>query len=277
MVPELACTSASPGRPLKIQTAESHWLHTSGWSLRRCMSNTHPADTDGGGQNPTLRNTDLKVVHASKAESRFSSYLYFSLVNFYFQTWKFLCLRLIWEGTFQCIWCVGGSWTQLRDCALPFNLSSSLWICECQDWYFQSPACAKLRLIHPASHDGTCPHHRPIVWQEAHSNSRFQNITPKTREKNIFEIFSQKLMFIINLVIADSVPINQVKLYFLFYYAYDLATHYRFYNTCLLQKMIHFFIYSLICSASVYWLSTRCQTLLGCENRDKYAHCLLGQ
>ena len=60
-------------------------------------------------------------------------------------------------------------------------------------------------------------------------------ITPKTREKNIFEIFSQKLMFIINLVMADSVPINQVKLYFLFYYAYDLATHYQFYNTCLLQ------------------------------------------
>lgn len=59
-------------------------------------------------------------------------------------------------------------------------------------------------------------------------------------------------MFIINLVMAGSMPINQVKLYFLFYYTYDLATHYQFYNTCLLQKMIHFFIYSLICSASVY-------------------------
>lgn len=149
---------------------------------------------------------------------------------------------------------------------------------ECQDWYFQSVACAKLRLIHLVSHDGTCPHHRPIVWQETHSNSRFQNmITPKTREKNIFEIFSQRLMFIINLVMADSVPINQVKLYFRFYYAYDLATHYQFYDTCLLQKMTHFSIYSLICSASVYWLSTWCQTLLGWENRDKHTHCLLGQ
>lgn len=137
------------------------------------------------------------MVHASKAESRFSTYLYFSLVNFYFQTWKLLCLRLIWEGTFQCIWCVwgwaGGVGHSSGMVPFCFNIGSSPWICECQDWYFQSPACIKLRLIYPVSHDGTCPHHHPIIWQETHSNSRFQNmITPKTREKKyIWNIFSK--------------------------------------------------------------------------------------
>ena len=60
-------------------------------------------------------------------------------------------------------------------------------------------------------------------------------------------------MFIINLTTVGSMPVNQVMLCFLFYYEYDLATHYQFNNkTVLLQKMIHSFIYSLICSASVY-------------------------
>lgn len=59
-------------------------------------------------------------------------------------------------------------------------------------------------------------------------------------------------MFIISLVMVGYMPVNQGKLCFLFNCASDLATHYQFYNTLLLHEMIHSFIYSLICSASVY-------------------------
>lgn len=152
-------------------------------------------------RDPPVKNTYFRVPHASKAkESHFFFYSYFSPPNFYFQTGIFLFKFNLkfFSASGVCV-----NWAQLKDFAILFiftHLCGSMSVrADISDSLFMPKGSASAQPV-LMSHTLPLPHHMRggtfqfevlKIW-----------LLPRLEKGNLFEVFSYKLMFTINLAMV---------------------------------------------------------------------------